>query len=75
LKDGDDRHENNKPDTDNQQERFLLQHDWVLEQMQNLRVVHLEEYASQLASNRGVARSDERVQVVFQNMLLFLGRG
>ena len=56
---------------------LLLQGDGVLEEMQQLGVVHLQQHAGQLASNLREARVHQRVDVIPENLLLALrlGRG
>jgi hypothetical protein len=53
--------------------KVLSKRGLIFEQIQKIRVVHLEEHASQLASISGVVRKDERVQEVSQNLLLVFG--
>ena len=57
--------------------QLLFQGDGVLEEMQQLGVVHLQQHAGQLAGHLREARVHQRVDVVPENLLLALrlGRG
>ena len=54
---------------------LLLEAHMVLEQVENLRVVHLKKHAGKLACNLGIAGGNEGVEVVSEDLLLALRLG